>query len=108
MTLAPSPHTSYPQIPEFKWHIFEDKVPIDVADSGILITPFEGGTACYLINVVSDTGYSSSWASMVNESAACVHPYTSLNAIDARTAFYAEIYPLFLPGTTRDADRTTT
>jgi hypothetical protein len=30
------------QIPEFKWHIFEDKVPIDVADSGILITPFEG------------------------------------------------------------------
>ncbi|KAF8506870.1 beta-lactamase-like protein [Russula emetica] len=28
-------------IPEFKWHIFEDKVPIDVADSGILITPFE-------------------------------------------------------------------
>ena len=32
------------QIPEFKWHIFEDKVPIDVADSGILITPFEGRT----------------------------------------------------------------
>ena len=30
------------QIPEFKWHIFQDKVPIDVADSGILITPFEG------------------------------------------------------------------
>ncbi|KAH9968723.1 beta-lactamase-like protein [Russula dissimulans] len=28
-------------IPEFKWHIFEDKVPIDVADSGIFITPFE-------------------------------------------------------------------
>jgi hypothetical protein len=32
------------QIPEFKWHIFEDKVPIDIADSGILITPFEGRT----------------------------------------------------------------
>src|SRR6202012_2168401 len=29
-------------IPEFKWHIFEDKVPIDVADSGVVITPFEG------------------------------------------------------------------
>ncbi|KAI9444963.1 beta-lactamase-like protein [Lactarius indigo] len=28
-------------IPEFKWHIFEDKVPIDVADSGVVITPFE-------------------------------------------------------------------
>ncbi|KAI9511759.1 hypothetical protein F5148DRAFT_1168633 [Russula earlei] len=28
-------------IPEFKWHIFEDKVPIDVAGSGIFITPFE-------------------------------------------------------------------
>ncbi|KAI9462316.1 beta-lactamase-like protein [Lactarius psammicola] len=28
-------------IPEFKWHIFEDKVPIDVANSGIMITPFE-------------------------------------------------------------------
>lgn len=28
-------------IPEFKWHIFEDKIPIDVADSGITITPFE-------------------------------------------------------------------
>ncbi|KAI0274895.1 beta-lactamase-like protein [Gloeopeniophorella convolvens] len=28
-------------IPEFKWHIFEDKVPIDVADSGIFFTPFE-------------------------------------------------------------------
>ncbi|KAI0308048.1 beta-lactamase-like protein [Multifurca ochricompacta] len=28
-------------IPEFKWHIFENKEPIDVADSGIIITPFE-------------------------------------------------------------------
>jgi len=28
-------------IPEFKWHIFEDKVPINVADSGVMITPFE-------------------------------------------------------------------
>jgi hypothetical protein len=36
------------QIPEFKWHIFEDKVPIDVADSGILITPFEGRTVALL------------------------------------------------------------
>jgi hypothetical protein len=36
------------QIPEFKWHVFEDKVPIDVADSGILITPFEGGTVTLL------------------------------------------------------------
>jgi hypothetical protein len=36
------------QIPEFKWHIFEDKVPIDVADSGILITPFEGGMIALL------------------------------------------------------------
>ena len=35
-------HPSYPQIPEFKWHIFEDGVPIDVAGSGIMITPFEG------------------------------------------------------------------
>lgn len=39
------------QIPEFKWHIFEDKVPIDVADSGILITPFEGRTVALLSGV---------------------------------------------------------
>jgi len=88
--LTLSPHPSYPQIPEFKWHIFEDKVPIDVADSGILVTPFEGGTACYLTDSSFDMGYSSSWASMVNESATCVRSYTSLNAIDACAAFYAE------------------
>ena len=43
-----APYPSRSQIPEFKWHVFEDKVPIDVADSGILITPFEGGTVYYL------------------------------------------------------------
>ncbi len=36
------------QIPEFKWHVFEDNVPFDVADSGILITPIEGGTVVHL------------------------------------------------------------
>ena len=40
--------TLIPQIPEFKWHVFEDNVPIDVADSGILITPFEGGRVALL------------------------------------------------------------
>jgi len=55
-----------------------------------LITPFEGGTACYLTDLGFDMGYSSSRASMVNESATCVRSYTSHNAIDACAAFYAE------------------
>jgi hypothetical protein len=44
------------QVPEFKWHIFEDKVPIDVADSGILITPFEGAPSYFLCYVSSSDG----------------------------------------------------
>lgn len=27
-------------IPDFKWHIIEDKVPFEIEDTGILITPF--------------------------------------------------------------------
>jgi hypothetical protein len=87
------PHPLYLQIPEFKWHIFEDDVPIDVADSGIMITPFEGRTACYLtefLRLGSDTECSAAWTHMVNECAPCVCPYASHIAIDANAALYAE------------------
>ncbi|KIY65899.1 hypothetical protein CYLTODRAFT_455891 [Cylindrobasidium torrendii FP15055 ss-10] len=28
-------------VPEFKWHIIEDKVPFEIGDTGIMVTPFE-------------------------------------------------------------------
>jgi hypothetical protein len=93
------PYSSSLQIPEFKWHIFEDDVPIDVADSGILITPFEGGTACYLtgfLGLGSDTECSPTWAYMVNEAPACVCSYTGHVAIDANAPLFAENQP-FVP-----------
>ncbi|ETW87619.1 hypothetical protein HETIRDRAFT_306066 [Heterobasidion irregulare TC 32-1] len=31
---------SEPVVPEFKWHIIEDKVPFEIEDTGIEITPF--------------------------------------------------------------------
>ena len=30
------------QVPEFKWHIIEDKVPFEIEGTGIKITPFNG------------------------------------------------------------------
>ncbi len=30
------------QVPEFKWHIIEDKVPFEIEGTGITITPFAG------------------------------------------------------------------
>ncbi|KAI6134090.1 beta-lactamase-like protein [Pisolithus croceorrhizus] len=32
-------------VPEFKWHIIEDKVPFEIKDTGVWITPFLGESA---------------------------------------------------------------
>lgn len=103
------PLTLRTQIPEFKWHIFEDKVPIDVADSGILITPFEGGTVTFYpaSELSIDTEYSTAWASVGCQYTTCVCPHTGHIAVgDACAAFHAENQPLVFSGTTSGADRT--
>jgi hypothetical protein len=33
------------QVPDFKWHIIEDRVPFEIADTGIMVTPFQGRSA---------------------------------------------------------------
>ena len=88
-----APYPSRSQIPEFKWHIFEDKVSIDVADSGILITPFEGGTVYYLTGfrlLRFSSECSATWARMVNKSTAWVCSDTINTTIDAHAAFDTE------------------
>jgi hypothetical protein len=30
------------QVPDFEWHIIEDKVPFEIKDTGVQITPFIG------------------------------------------------------------------
>lgn len=47
--------THHLQVPEFKWHIIEDKVPFEIENTGIKITPF-AGTSLILIPcfVISD------------------------------------------------------
>jgi len=30
------------KVPEFEWHIIEDKVPFEIKDTGVRITPFLG------------------------------------------------------------------
>ena len=32
------------QVPEFKWHIIEDRVPFEIENTGIKITPFAGAS----------------------------------------------------------------
>ena len=32
----------FSQVPEFKWHIIEDRVPFEIENTGIKITPFAG------------------------------------------------------------------
>lgn len=32
--------TNLCQVPEFKWHIIDDKVPFEIEDTGIMVTPF--------------------------------------------------------------------
>jgi hypothetical protein len=30
------------QVPDFQWHVIEDKVPFEIKDTGIKVTPFPG------------------------------------------------------------------
>lgn len=30
------------KVPEFKWHLIEDRQPFEIEDTGIKITPFAG------------------------------------------------------------------
>lgn len=30
------------QVPEFKWHIIEDRVPFEIGNTGIRVNPFAG------------------------------------------------------------------
>jgi hypothetical protein len=30
------------QVPDFKWHIIQDQEQFEIADTGIMVTPFQG------------------------------------------------------------------
>ncbi len=48
--------SSAAQVPEFKWHIIDDRVPFEIEDTGIKITPFAGTSSGLLKScLVCDT-----------------------------------------------------